>query len=181
MNQSLFSDAPKGRGTRASAVTAAEDEQRLKGTRTKSRKQRSIQEAVNDAASVSDEELMAEVGVEPIYSTTEAAEFFDRSNQWLYWGLREGVFTDDDGNPIDPDRIGDPETGRRRFTLSIVKDILLSSYRRGNIEPDELTRILRRIRIAKAGGEWREREGWHRVQITKNKSRWVHPDKCEKS
>lgn len=135
---------------------------------------------IKAAEKVSAEALMAEAGLEPIYSTTEAAEFFERSNQWLYWGLRNGVFEDDDGNSIDPDRIGDPKTGRRRFTLTIVKQILLSSYRRGNIEPDELTRILRRIKIAKAGGEWREREGWHRVQISKNKTRWVHPDKCER-
>lgn len=141
---------------------------------------RRVRKAVKDVSKISAEELMAEVGVEPIYSTTEAAEFFDRSNQWLYWGLREGVFVDDEGVVIDPDRVGDPKTGRRRFTLTIVKQILLSSYRRGNIEPDEMTKILLRIKIAKVGGEWREAEGWHKVQVSKNKQRWVHPDKCEK-
>jgi hypothetical protein len=126
---------------------------------------------------VSDEQLMADYGVEQIFSTTDAAEFFDRTNQWLYWGLREGVFTHDDGTPVDPDRIGDPEKGRRRFTLPIIKDILLSSYRRGNVEPDELKTILRRVRIAELGGEWREKEGWKQVELGKRKIRWVKPER----
>jgi hypothetical protein len=126
---------------------------------------------------VSDEQLMADYGVEQIFSTTDAAEFFDRTNQWLYWGLREGVFTHDDGTPVDPDRIGDPEKGRRRFTLPIIKDILLSSYRRGNVEPDELKTILRRIRIAELGGEWREKEGWKQVELGKRKVRWVKSER----
>jgi hypothetical protein len=127
---------------------------------------------------VSDEQLMADYGVEQVFSTTDTAEFFDRTNQWLYWGLREGVFTHEDGKLVDPDRIGDPERGRRRFTLPIIKDILVSSYRRGNIEPDELKHILRRIRIAELGGEWREKEGWHQVELGKRKVRWVKPENC---
>ena len=71
-------------------------------------------------------DLLADAGVEPIFSTTEAAEFFDRSNQWLYWGLREGVFTDDEGQPLDPERIGDPNKGRRRFTIPVIKNIMYS-------------------------------------------------------
>lgn len=129
--------------------------------------------------SMSDEELMAEAGVEPIFSTTEAAEFFDRSNQWLYWGLREGVFTDDDGNPLDPERIGDPSKGRRRFTVSILKDIMRSSYRRGNIDPDHLKTIMRRIRYAELGVEWREREGWHYAHLGRSRYRWVRPEDTE--
>lgn len=129
--------------------------------------------------SMTDEELMAEAGVEPIFSTTEAAEFFDRSNQWLYWGLREGVFTDDDGNPLDPERIGDPSKGRRRFTISILKDIMRSSYRRGNIDPDHLKTITRRIRYAELGVEWREREGWHYAHLGRSRYRWVRPEDTE--
>lgn len=127
---------------------------------------------------VSDEQLMVDYGVKQVFSTTDTAEFFDRTNQWLYWGLREGVFTHEDGSLVDPDRIGDPQRGRRRFTLPIIKDILLSSYRRGNIEPDELKVILRRIRIAELGGEWREKEGWHQVELGKRKVRWVKPENC---
>lgn len=129
--------------------------------------------------SMTDEELMAEAGVEPIFSTTEAAEFFDRSNQWLYWGLREGVFTDDDGNPLDPERIGDPSKGRRRFTVSVLKDIMRSSYRRGNIDPDHLKTIMRRIRYAELGVEWREREGWHYAHLGRSRYRWVRPEDAE--
>ena len=129
--------------------------------------------------SMTDEELMAEAGVEPIFSTTEAAEFFDRSNQWLYWGLREGVFTDDDGNPLDPERIGDPAKGRRRFTIPILKDIMRSSYRRGNIDPDHLKTILRRIKFAERGVEWREREGWHYAHLGRSRYKWARPEETE--
>ena len=37
---------------------------------------------------ISDEELLVEAGVEQVYSTNDVADFFDRTNQWLYWGLR---------------------------------------------------------------------------------------------
>jgi hypothetical protein len=135
--------------------------------------------AAATVAAMTDEELMAEAGVEPVFSTTEAAEFFDRSNQWLYWGLREGVFTDDDGNPLDPDRIGDSSKGRRRFTIPVIENIMRSSYRRGNIDPDHLKLIVRRLHYAKLGVEWREREGWRYVHLGRNRYRWMHPDDCE--
>ena len=123
-----------------------------------------------------DEELMAEAGVEPVYSTSEAAEFFGRSNQWLYWGLRQGVFTRGDGVVIELDRDGDPGKGRRRFTLSVIKDIMQSSYRRGNLSPEDLRTIMRRIKFAERGVEWREVEGWRYVNMGRNRHRWVHPD-----
>lgn len=123
---------------------------------------------------MTDEDLLAEAGIEPIFSTTEAAEFFDRSNQWLYWGLREGIFTDASGKPIDPERVGNSENGRRRFTLPIIREILKSSYRRGNFEDDEVKKIVRRIKYAELGVEWREREGgWTYVQLGKKHARWV--------
>lgn len=125
---------------------------------------------------MSDEELMTEAGVEPIFSTSEAAEFFDRSNQWLYWGLREGVFTHADGTPIDPDRIGHPVKGRRRFTVPLLKEIMKSSYRRGNLDADQLKTIMRRIRYAEMGVEWREREGWHHAHLGRNRWRWMRPE-----
>lgn len=130
-------------------------------------------------AAMTDEELMAEAGVEPIFSTTEAAEFFDKSNQWLYWGLREGVFTDDDGRPLNPERIGNPKHGRRRFTIDVLENIMRSSYRRGNIDPDQLKVIMRRIKYAQNGVEWREQEGWRYIHLGRSRYRWVHPDLCE--
>lgn len=39
---------------------------------------------------VSDDQLMA--GVDRFYSTAEAAEFFGRSNQWMYYCMRNGRF-----------------------------------------------------------------------------------------
>lgn len=124
---------------------------------------------------VSDESLMVESGMDPIFSTTEAAEFFDRSNQWLYWGLREGVFTDEEGNPLTPE-IG---RGRRKFTLSIIEDIMKSSYRRGNITPEQLKNILRRIHYARSGLEWRELEGWRYTHLGHNRYKWMRPDQAK--
>lgn len=134
----------------------------------------------HSASIVPNEDLMAEAGLVPIYSTSEAAEFFDRSNQWLYWGLREGVFTSDDGTPIRLDRDG-AGSGRRRFTLPIIKQIMLSSYRRGNLSPDQLKTIMRRIKFAELGVEWREREGWKHVDLGRNRHRWVRPELAERS
>jgi len=126
------------------------------------------------------EELLASSGVAPIYSTTEAAEFFDRSNQWLYWGLREGVFTHEDGTPIELDRSGDPSKGRRRFTLPIIEEIMHSSYRRGNMSQEELKTVMRRIGFARRGVEWRDREGWRYANMGRNRHRWTHPSDCVK-
>lgn len=123
-----------------------------------------------------DENPLVEAGVEPIYSTSEAAEFFDRSNQWLYWGLREKVFTHEDGTPIELA----PYKGRRRFTLPIIEDIMMSSYRRGNMSQDQLKTVMRRIKFARRGVEWREREGWRYVHMGKNRHRWAHPSECVK-
>jgi len=129
---------------------------------------------------ITDEQLLADAGVTLFYSTTEAAQFFDKTNQWLYWGMGRDakggapVFVMPDGTPIQPERVEGPDS-RRRFTLPIIKEILLSSYRRGNIEPEELKKILRRIRINELGGEWREREGWVKIR-----GKWVHPDQAEK-
>lgn len=128
---------------------------------------------------LTDEELLAEAGIEPVYSTIEASQFFDRTSQWMYWGLgrdKKGpVFIYPDGSAIEPDRVGTGPNARRRFTLPIIKEILKSCHRRGNIDPDDLKKILRRIRINEMGGEWREREGWHKI-----KGKWVPPHQCEK-
>jgi hypothetical protein len=45
-------------------------------------------------------------GVDKVYSTAKAAEFFGRSNQWVYWCLRNEIFKYKDGSPIKPERIG---------------------------------------------------------------------------
>ena len=87
-------------------------------------------------------------GVEKVYSTGEAAKFFGRSNQWLYWGLREGIFTYKDGTPILPERA---ENGRRRFTLPLIREIAKSCYRRGQIQETELEEVMAKVLLAQYG------------------------------
>lgn len=88
-------------------------------------------------------------GVEKVYSTCQAARFFGRSTQWIYWGLRNGIFVYKDGTPIQPERIG--SNGRRRYTLPILREIALSVYRRGNMNEDELQAVMAKILIAEFG------------------------------
>lgn len=132
-----------------------------------------------------DAELMAMAGIDPVVSTSEAAEYFDRTSQWIYWGLKpdpvtgKQVFIWPNGSPIVPERVGnDGGDGRRRFTMPILRAILASCYRRGNIEPSELQAIIRRIRYTELGVEWREREGWVYVDLGRNRHRWVKPDRA---
>jgi hypothetical protein len=161
-------DEAWGLGTPVATVTRRPDKRKKRAPK--------VEPEPVDVDDIPDEDLFLDSGVEPIYSTTEAAQFFDRTTQWIYWGLRGDppVFVRTDGSPIIPDRLGPPPRGRRRFTLPIIKEILLSSYRRGNISSEELNRILRRILINERGGDWREREGWRKI-----KSKWAHPDQCK--
>lgn len=103
--------------------------------------------AAEPVVEADDDELLA--GVEKVYSTAEAAEFFGKSNQWLYWGLRNNIFVDVNGQTIEPHRIGKGK--RRRFTLPIIREIALACYRRGNLKEDELKAILRKILLAEHG------------------------------
>lgn len=105
---------------------------------------------------VEDSDLLA--GVDKVYNTEDAAAFFpgksgkdgkSKSDQWMYWGLRNKVFIYADGTPIEPQRIGKGQ--RRRFTLPIIREIALSCYRRGNLKEDELKEVFRRILIAEYG------------------------------
>jgi hypothetical protein len=93
--------------------------------------------------------------VEKVYSTSRAAEFFGRSTQWIYWGLRNDpetgapVFVYKNGTPILPERVG--TMGKRRFTLPIIREIALCCYRRGNLTEDELEAVMARILLAEFG------------------------------
>lgn len=126
-------------------------------------------------------ELMRMAGVTPIVSTSEAAEYFNRTTQWIYWGLTkdekgEQVFVWPDGSPIEPERVG----SNRRFTMEILTAILQACHRRGNIDPQELQTIIRRIKYTELGVEWRARETprWHYVDLGRNRHRWVRPSDC---
>jgi hypothetical protein len=90
------------------------------------------------------------VGIEEKYfSTTEAAQFFCKSVQWVYWGLREKVFTRLDGSPIEPLRIGNG--GRRRFTVGVLREMARSCYRRGILSEDQLKEVLAKLSRAEHG------------------------------
>ena len=72
--------------------------------------------------------LIAAPGVEPTYSAREAAVLLGRSYSWLDQRLRGGQFVMPDGTVVQPLRT----PGRyRRFTLAMLEDIALSSYRHG--------------------------------------------------
>lgn len=123
--------------------------------------------------------ILVEQGMEPTYTTSEAAEFFDKTSQWLYWGERNDFFTDEDGNPIRPERVGGRSRPRRRFTLTTLKEITKSCYRRGSMDRDKLFIVLHRIALAEQGVEWRSREGWRYTHLTGNRYRWVRPEFAE--
>jgi hypothetical protein len=89
------------------------------------------------------------MGVEKVYSTSEAARFFGRSNQWLYYCLRHEVFTYKDGRAIQPERVA--PLGKRRFTLPIIREIALSCHRRGNLRIEDLHVIMAKILLAEFG------------------------------
>jgi hypothetical protein len=102
---------------------------------------------VDEDPNATAQEMLA--GVQRVYSTSEAAKFFGKSNQWLYWGMRNTIFTQPDGTRIEPERIG--KGGRRRFTLPVIRDIALSCYRRGNLKEPELKDIMVKIARAEQG------------------------------
>jgi hypothetical protein len=103
--------------------------------------------ALSAMPTVTDDELMEER--EKYFSTAEAAGFFNKSNQWLYWGMRNEIFLDPEGKPIEPLRVG--KGRRRRFNLEIIEQIALACHRRGNLSEDDLRVVLRKILIAKHG------------------------------
>ena len=102
---------------------------------------------VDEDPTATAQEMLA--GVQKVYSTSEAAKFFGKSNQWLYWGMRNSIFKQPDGDRIEPERIG--KGGRRRFTLPVIRDIALSCYRRGNLKEPELKDIMVKIARAEQG------------------------------
>ena len=74
------------------------------------------------------------------YSATEAAKFFGRPVQWIYAGLRSGLFTHLDGSRIQPLQVGKGK--RRRFTLAMLRSMALSSHLKGVVAEDELLDLL---------------------------------------
>ena len=78
---------------------------------------------------------MAALGLEQTYSAREAAALLGRSYSWLDQRVREEKFILPDGTVVRPLRTAG---GYRRFTLAMLKEIALSSYRQHWFSMDEL-------------------------------------------
>jgi hypothetical protein len=89
--------------------------------------------------------LIAGLGVEPTYSAREAALLLGRSYSWLDQRLRAGQFMLPDGATVQPRRT---PGGYRRFSLAMMEDIALSSYRHGWFSMDKLKFTYRELLIA---------------------------------
>jgi len=100
--------------------------------------------------------MIAAAGIQKFYSTKEAAGFFpgtsgidgrSKSDQWMYWGMREKIFIYPDGRTIEPPKVGK----RMRFTLPVIYEIAMSCHRRGILPEHELKEVLKRILLARYG------------------------------
>jgi len=96
---------------------------------------------------------IAALGVEPTYSTREAAVLLGRSYSWLDKRLRAGQFTLRDGITVAPLRT---PGGYRRLTLPMLKDVALSCYRHGWFSMEKLKFTYRELLMAahRATGEY---------------------------
>ena len=88
---------------------------------------------------------IAALGVEPTYSAREAALLLGRSYSWLDQRLRAGQFMLLDGTNVEPRRT---PGGYRRFTLAMLADIALSSYRHGWFPMEKLRSVLGELAMA---------------------------------
>src|SRR6185312_12000865 len=88
--------------------------------------------------------LIAALGIQPTYSARQAAVLLGRSYSWLDQRLRKGQFVLPDGTKVEPRRTAG---GYRRFTLAMLEDIALSSYRRW-FRMDELKSTHRELLMA---------------------------------
>jgi hypothetical protein len=88
---------------------------------------------------------IAALGIEPTYSAREAAAMLGRSYNWLDQGLRHTKFTLPDDTPVQPRRTAG---GYRRFTLAMLEDIALSSYRHSWFSMDKLKFTYRELLMA---------------------------------
>jgi len=85
---------------------------------------------------------IAALGIEPTYSTRQAAAMLGRSFSWLDHGIGEDKFVLPDGTKIEPRRTAG---GYRRFSLAMLEDIALSCYRHGWFSMEKLTSAFREV------------------------------------
>jgi hypothetical protein len=97
---------------------------------------------------------IATLGLEPTFSVREAAALLGRSYSWLDQRLRKGQFVLRDGTVVRPLRTAG---GYRRFTLAMLEDIALSSYRHHWFSMEKLKFTYRELLIAahRATGEYK--------------------------
>jgi hypothetical protein len=88
---------------------------------------------------------IAALGVEPTYSAREAAALLGRSYSWLDQRVRKDQFVQPDGTVVQPLCT---TGGYRRFTLAMLEDIALSSYRNHWFSMDKLKSTYRELLVA---------------------------------
>ncbi len=89
--------------------------------------------------------IIAALGIQPTYSARQAAVLLGRSYSWLDQRLRKGQFVLPDGTMVQPLRTAG---GYRRFTLAMLEDIALSSYRNHWFSMGHLKSTYRELLIA---------------------------------
>ncbi len=83
--------------------------------------------------------LLAANGCSKTYSTAEVARFFGKTDQWVHWLLREGVYRAD-GSRIEPERVG--KGRRKRFTRPLIESIVVALCHRGTLGREGACRVL---------------------------------------
>jgi hypothetical protein len=94
---------------------------------------------------VSSDAVTEIAGLEPTYSAREAAALLGRSYSWLDQRVRNGDFVLPDGAVVQPLRT---PGGYRRFTLEMLKDIVISSYDNGWFSMNKLRSTFNELAIA---------------------------------
>jgi hypothetical protein len=89
--------------------------------------------------------VIAALGLEANYSAGEAAVLLGRSYSWLDQRLRAGQFVLPNGTVVRPLRTAG---GYRRFTLAMLEEIALSSYRNHWFSMGHLTSTYRELLVA---------------------------------
>jgi hypothetical protein len=84
-------------------------------------------------------------GIEPAFSARQAAVLLGRSYSWLDQRLRAGQFMLPDGTTLQPRRTAG---GYRRFTLVMLEEIALSSYRNHWFSMGHLKSTYRELLVA---------------------------------
>jgi hypothetical protein len=87
-------------------------------------------------------------GLEPTFSAREAAALLGRSFSWLDQRVRNGDFVLPDGTVVQPLRT---PGGYRRFSLEMLKDIVISSYNHGWFSMNKLRCTFNELAVAAYG------------------------------